>query len=175
MCLPQTCTISTPFAECKNRECQCRPIGKRMTVAHDDGSEPKQKERRGAEPVWVSVSVRFTVMPHPRTHRANNTSVTSVFPMLSGQIIPTSSAATISERCLFSCRGYNEPVVRSILHWNPTGGRCKGVRKKRDNRAKCFRKAASWYIRLADHFRCRPAGGWGHRHAAQHARDFLAA
>jgi len=73
MCLPQAYTISTPFAECKNRECRCRPIGNRVTVAHDDGSEPKQKERRGAEPVWVNV--RFTVMPHATTRRAYNTSV----------------------------------------------------------------------------------------------------
>ena len=38
------------------------------------------------------------------------------FTMLSGPIIPTSSAVPISEMCLFSCRGYNEDLVRALLH-----------------------------------------------------------
>ena len=52
------------------------------------------------------------------------------FRMLSGQIIRTGSAAPISERCLFSCRGYNEHIVRSILHCNPTGGDHRCSRKE---------------------------------------------
>src|SRR5688500_16977951 len=117
MCFPQTYTISTPFAEYKKRECRCRPMSNLMTVAHDNGSELREKKRRGAEPSWADI--RFTVVPTYRDRLAPGTR--AFFPMLSGTIIPTRSAAPISEMCLFSCRGYNEQIVGAVLHLNLSG------------------------------------------------------